>query len=173
MAWHPAREVDEMATREEGIVMTREGYEDLIKELEHLKVVERKAVAERIRDSKQFGEFLENSEYEEAKAEQAVVEGRILELQRILQNAVVVEKPSGPAGAVAVGSLVTLRDTKSRKQVEYRIVSPVEADPANGRISYESPVGRAIMGRSVGDKVQVTAPSGTTSYVVAKVSNRK
>jgi transcription elongation factor GreA len=161
-----------MASMEAGIVMTREGYEALTKELERLKVVGRKAVAERIRDSKQFGEFLENSEYEEAKSEQAVVEGRILELQRILQNAVVVDKPSGQARTVGVGSLVTLRDIKSRKEVQYRIVSPVEADPTNGRISYESPVGRAIMGASVGDKVQVMAPNGTTGYVVAKVSNR-
>lgn len=158
---------------EQGIVMTREGHEDLVKELEHLKGVGRKAVAERIRDSKQFGEFLENSEYEEAKTEQAVVEGRILELQRILQNAKVVDKPSGQARKVGVGSLVTLRDPKSRKEVQYRIVSPVEADPANSRISYESPVGQAIMGGSVGDKVQVTAPDGTTTYVIAKVSNRK
>lgn len=158
---------------EAGIVMTREGYEALIKELEHLKVVGRKNVAERIRDSKQFGEFLENSEYEEAKSEQAVVEGRILELQRILQNAVVVEQPSGRTRKIGVGSLVTLRDPKSRSEVQYRIVSPVEADPANGRISYESPVGKAIMDGSVGDKVQVTAPSGTSNYVIAKVSNRK
>jgi len=158
---------------EDGILMTREGHEDLVKELDHLKGAGRKAVAERIRDSKQFGEFLENSEYEEAKSEQAVVEGRILELQRILQNAKVVDKPSGQGRTVGVGSLVTLRDPKSRKEVQYRIVSPVEADPANSRISYESPVGRAIMDRSVGDKVQVTAPDGTITYVIAKVSNRK
>jgi transcription elongation factor GreA len=166
--------VDEgMVSMEEGIAMTREGYDALVKELEHLKVVGRKEVASRIRDSKQFGEFLENSEYEEAKAEQAVVEGRILELQRILQNAVVVDKPSGQTRTVAIGSLVTLRDPKSRKEVQYRIVSPVEADPTNGRISYESPVGRAIMGGSVGDKVQVMAPNGTSTYVIEKVSNRK
>jgi transcription elongation factor GreA len=155
---------------QQGLIVTPEGYQKLRDELERLKTVERKEVANRIREAKQFGELIDNAEYEEAKSEQAYVEGRILELQRLLQNAVVVARSEGPANQVRLGSLVTLKD-KSGKKIEYTIVGPVEADPANRRISYQSPVGQALVGRSKGEKVTVATPGGTVSYAIADVKN--
>jgi len=154
----------------DGMMMTREGYEQVKAELDHLKGVHRKEVAERIRESKQFGEFLENSEYEEAKAEQAYVEGRILELQHILQNAVVVDGPQ-KGDKIGLGSVVRLLDERTGKEVEYRIVGPVEADPSNHRISYQSPVGQALMERGAGEQVEVQAPNGSNKYRVLSVTN--
>lgn len=156
---------------ESGLLITREGFEQLREELERLKSVQRKEVAERIRESKQFGEFLENSEYEEAKAEQAFVEGRIIELQRILQNAVVVEDPAKNADSVGVGSRVRLKDTNTGREVEYLIVGPVEADPAQNKISYQSPLGEAVYGKRQGDVVEVHAPAGDTKYVIVSLVN--
>jgi len=153
------------------IIMTKDGYEQVKNELNHLKGVHRREVAERIRESKQFGEFLENSEYEEAKAEQAYVEGRILELQHILQHAVVVDGPQETGDKIGIGSLVQVRDERTGKETEYRIVGPVEADPANHRISYQSPVGQALLDRSTGDVVKVQAPNGANLYRVLSVTN--
>ncbi len=155
----------------DGILMTKEGFEQVRAELDHLKGVHRKEVAERIRESKQFGEFLENSEYEEAKAEQAYVEGRILELQHILQNAVVVEGPQEQGDKIGLGSVVKLVNESTGKEVEYRIVGPVEADPTNHRISYQSPVGQALLDHGTGDIVQVATPNGTNKYRVLSVTN--
>jgi len=157
---------------ETNLLITREGFEQIKAELERLKSVQRKKVADRIRDSKQFGEFMENSEYEDAKIEQAVVEGRIIELQRILQNAVVIESAAENADRVGVGSAVMLREAKSGRQLEYRIVGPVEVDPEQMKVSYQSPLGEAVFGRRKGDKVQVRAPAGTVSYEIVSVVNR-
>jgi len=156
---------------ESGLLITHDGFEQLKEELERLKSVQRKEVAERIRESKQFGEFMENSEYEEAKAEQAFVEGRIIELQRILQNAVVVEDPSRNANAVGVGTRVRLKDRKSGREAEYLVVGPVEADPAQNKISYQSPVGEAIYGKKKGAVVEVHAPAGNSEYVIVALAN--
>ena len=155
---------------QQSLVVTHEGYKRMIEELEHLKTVERKRVANRIREAKQFGDPEGNAEYEEAKSEQAHVEGRILELQRLLQNAVVAQESQGPADEVRVGSLVKLKD-KAGKPIEYRIVGPVEADPGNHKISYQSPVGQALVGRSKGDSVTVATPAGTASYTIVAVKN--
>ena len=155
---------------QQSLVVTPEGYQKLRDELEHLKTVERKQVANRMREAKQFGELMDNSEYEEAKAEQAQVEGRILELQRLLQNTVVAQSGAGPASEVRVGSLVKLKD-RAGKKLEYKIVGPVEADPGNHRISYQSPVGEALFGRSKGDKVTVATPAGIVSYTIVDVKN--
>jgi transcription elongation factor GreA len=158
---------------ESAMVVTRDGYDQLQQELEHLKSVHRKEVAERIRDSKQFGEFLESSEYEEAKSEQAVVEGRILELERVLQNVVVVEDPSTNGDKVGVGSVVVLRDMKAGREAEYTVVGPIEADPTKRRISYQSPLGAAIVGHREDDKVEAKAPTGNVTYLVVQVKNKK
>jgi len=155
---------------QQGLIVTPEGYQKLRDELEHLKSVQRKQVANRIREAKQFGELIDNAEYEEAKSEQAFVEGRILELQRLLQNATVVARSEGPADQVRLGSLVKLKD-KSNKRIEYTIVGPTEADPANRRISYQSPVGQALVGHSKGEKVTVTTPGGTATYTIVDVKN--
>jgi len=153
------------------IVLTKEGLQEVKEELEHLKSVHRKEVADRLRNSKQFGEFLENSEYEEAKTEQAFVEGRILELQRILQHAVVIDESQIPRGRVGIGSRVKLRDLASGEEFEYRIVGPVEADPANGMISNESPVGRALLDRKPGERVKVDTPAGSWEYLVVSLAS--
>jgi transcription elongation factor GreA len=158
---------DEM---QQSLAVTPEGYTKLLDELEHLKTVERKQVANRIREAKQFGDLEGNAEFEEAKTEQAHVEGRILELQRLLQNASVVERSEGPADEVRLGSVVKLKD-QAGKKIEYRIVGPVEADPGNHRISYQSPVGQALVGHSKGNKVKVTTPAGAASYTIVDVKN--
>jgi len=152
------------------LVVTPEGYKKLLAELEQLKTVQRKQVANRIREAKQFGDLEGNAEYEEAKSEQAFVEGRILELQRLLQNASVAAQSEGPADEVRLGSVVRLKD-KAGKKIEYRIVGPVEADPGNHRISYQSPVGQALVGHAKGDKVTVATPGGTVSYTIVDVKN--
>jgi len=153
-----------------GLIVTPEGYQKLRDELEHLKTVQRKEVANRIREAKQFGDLEGNAEFDEAKAEQAAVEGRILELQRMLQNATVVARSEGPPNQVRLGSVVKVKD-KAGKKLEYTIVGPVEADPANHRISYQSPVGQALMGRSKGDKVAVAAPAGVATFTIVDVRN--
>ena len=152
------------------IVLTREGLEKAKAEIEHLKSVHRKEVADRIREAKQFGEYEENSEYEQAKVEQAFIEGRILELQRILQHAVIVDESQLDARVVAVGTTVRLRDFSSGEEIEYKIVGAIEADPAEHRISNQSPVGQALLEHEVGETVTVATPSGSTRYEILSVT---
>ncbi len=154
--------------KHQDIVLTPEGLKKVQTELEELKVVTRKRVAERIREAKQFGEIGENSEYEDAKAEQSQIEGRIEALQYLLQNAVIVDKP-GHDGKVNVGSVVRLRDLESGEEIEYHIVGALEADPAEHRISNQSPLGEALMGRTAGKTVKVKTPSGPRTYVIISV----
>ncbi|MCJ7822586.1 MAG: transcription elongation factor GreA [Armatimonadetes bacterium] len=149
-------------------VLTPEGLKKVQAELEELKSVTRKRVADRIREAKQFGEIGENSEYEDAKSEQAQIEGRIEALQYLLQNAVIVDKP-GHDGKVSVGSVVRLRDLESGEEVEYHIVGALEADPAEHRISNQSPLGEALMGRTAGKTVKVKTPGGLRTYVIISV----
>lgn len=150
------------------IVLTPKGLEKLTAELDELKSVGRKQVADRIRAAKQFGEIGENSEYEDAKAEQAQIEGRIETLQYILQTAVVVEAPEKD-GRVGVGSRVRLRDATNKQSLEYHIVGALEADPAEHRISNQSPLGEALIGHSAGDTVKVQTPGGLRAYVILSV----
>ncbi len=150
------------------IVLTAEGLKKITAELEELKSVTRKRVADRIREAKQYGEIGENSEYEDAKAEQSQIEGRIETLQYVLQNATIVEKPEYD-GRVAVGSRVRLRDAASGEEVEYDIVGALEADPAEQRISNQSPLGEALIGHSAGESIEVQTPAGPSSYVILSV----
>ena len=152
----------------QGIVLTPEGLKKVTAELEELKAVTRKRVADRIREAKQFGEIGENQEYEAAKAEQAQIEGRIEALQHILQNAVIADSPERD-GRVGVGSLVRLRDVGSGDEVEYHIVGALEADPAEHRISNQSPLGEALIGHCAGETVKVQAPGGRRTYVILSV----
>jgi transcription elongation factor GreA len=151
------------------IVLTSEGLKKLTAELDELKSVARRKVADRIRAAKQFGEIGENSEYEDAKAEQAQIEGRIETLQYILQTAVIVEAPERD-GKVAVGSRVRLRDATSKEELEYHIVGALEADPAEYRISNQSPLGEALIGHTAGQTVKVQAPGGLRAYVILAVA---
>jgi transcription elongation factor GreA len=148
------------------IILTSSGLQKIEQELEYLRTVHRKRVADRIRDSKQFGEFSENSEYEDAKNEQAFVEGRIEELKAVLMHAHVIEDDEVPTDQVGVGSIVAVRDLENMDEWEYTIVSSIEANPAEDRISYESPVGDSLMGKKVGDIVDVEIPAGIARYEI-------
>ena len=151
--------------------LTPEGLKKLEEELEYLKTVRRAEVAERLHNAMAEGEVEENPEYEDAKNEQAFVEGRILELEAILANAVVIEN-KGPANEVRLGSRVTIVDLETGNKEQYLIVGSAEADPQNGRISCESPVGRALLGHKVNDVVTVQAPQGVMKFKITHISNK-
>jgi len=147
--------------------LTREGLKKLEEELEHLRTVRRAQVAERLHNAQEDGELIENAEYEDAKNEQAFVEGRILTLEAMLSNAVII-KDNGPEGVVALGSKITVKENGGKPEV-YMLVGAAEASPKEGRISNESPLGRALLGRRVGDEVKVNAPAGTLSFRVVAI----
>ena len=151
------------------IVLTAEGLKKVTAELDELKSVARRRVADRIREAKQFGEIGENSEYEAAKAEQALVEGRIETLQYILQTARIVDAPEDD-GKVSVGTTVRLRDAASGVEVVYHIVGALEADPSENRISNQSPIGEALIGHTAGETLKVQTPSGLHTFVIVSVS---
>src|SRR5205823_4722360 len=150
------------------VVLTPKGYEKIERELERLRTVDRREVADRIRDSKQFGEFTENAEYEDAKIEQAFVEGRIQDLRRILQLAQVLDVKEIPTNQVGIGSIVKVKDLEADEVWEFTLVGSIETDPDNDRISDESPVGQALLGKKVGDEVTVAVPDGNIRYRIIK-----
>ncbi len=152
------------------VLLTPEGLRKLEQELEHLKSVKRREVAERIKAALEFGDISENSEYEEAKNEQAMIEGRIVALERLLRQARVVDEEEVDPGEVNIGSSVTLRDLDTGHVTTYTIVGSNEADPGQRRISYMSPVGRATMGRRAGDLVEVRLPSGNARFQIVAVT---
>ncbi len=151
------------------IILTAEGLRKLEEELEYLKVVKRKEIAERIKQAKDFGDLMENSEYEDAKNEQAFVEGRILQLDQMLRNAKVVDNNDVRRDRVTVGCTVVLHDLNNGEKLSYMIVGSAEADPSRDRISYESPVGKALLGRKKGETVEVRVPVGTIRYSVLDI----
>jgi transcription elongation factor GreA len=142
------------------VILTPEGYEKLKQEIEFLSNEKRREVADRIRAAREFGDINENAEYDDAKNEQAMLEQRIAKLEERLRDARVLEKGEVKSDVVSVGSLVRLRDIDAGKTLEYHIVGSAEADPAELRLSNESPVGKAIMGRKKGETVDVTTPRG-------------
>ena len=150
--------------------LTSSGQKKLEEELEHLRSVRRHQVADRIQQAKEIGGTVDNAEYEEAKDEQAFVEGRIQTLEGMLTSAVIIPKGRQAASdVVALGSTVTVLLLKTGKQDKYTIVGSTEADPAKGLISNESPVGKALMGMRVGDEVEVQVPAGTQPMRLVKV----
>lgn len=149
------------------VYLTEQGREKLESELEHLRTVRRKEVAERLHEAMQGGELIENAEYEAAKNEQAFVEGRILELEDTLARAKKIEKP-GPDGVVHVGSTVTIKEGR-RKPETYTIVGAAESSPKDGLISNESPLGRSLLEKHKGDVVEVETPSGQRKVRIVKV----
>ncbi|HLW60093.1 MAG TPA: transcription elongation factor GreA [bacterium] len=153
---------------EKETILTPEGLRKLEEELEVLKTVKRKEVAERIKQSKEFGDLMENSEYEDAKNEQAFIEGRILTLEGMLRNAKVIHNHEVRSDLVTVGSTVQVTD-EGGEELTYTIVGSPEADPLHDRISNESPVGRALLGRRRGEKVTVKAPAGTIRYTIKAI----
>ena len=141
------------------IALTPEGQTKLEEELRHLETVRRREVGQRIKEAKEFGDISENSEYDDAKNEQAWVESRIAEISQILAHATIIDKPK-KSDKVTLGSKVKLQDTKSGDEHLFQIVGSAEADPAEHRISNESPVGEAVIGKKRGDTVNVQTPSG-------------
>ena len=151
------------------ILLTQEGYQKLEDELEILKTVRRREVADRIKVAISFGDISENAEYDEAKNDQAFTEGRIIQLENMLKNAVVVDESEIPKDKVSVGSIVKVMDYEFDEEVEYTIVGSAEADPMNFKISNESPVGSALLGKKVGDVVEVAVPSGVSKFEVLEI----
>lgn len=157
-----------MTDRNEELV-TPEGLEKLQDELKYLTETRRREVADRIRQARDFGDLSENSEYDDAKNEQGLLERRIAELQRRLRNARVVNPSETDANAVDVGTRVTLKSTGDDKERTFQIVGSNESDPSTGKLSHSSPVGKAVLKRQVGDKVTVSTPRGTTEYEILNV----
>jgi transcription elongation factor GreA len=147
--------------------LTQQGFQKLQEELEHLRTVKRQEVAARLHEAMEGGELIEDAEYEAAKNEQAFVEGRIQELEILLANARVI-KETGKMDVIQVGAKVTIQEGDNEPEA-YTIVGPAEANPRNGRISNESPLGRALMDHRAGDQVRVDAPGGSFSVRVLKV----
>lgn len=152
---------------EKTIYLTKEGYERLKVELETLLNSERKAVAERIKTAKEYGDLSENSEYSDAKEQQSFVEGRINEVEHILKNAEIIDEKHIDCNSVNIGCTVHLEAEKG--ELKYRIVGSTEADPEKGYISNESPIGQALLGKKRGDEVEVTVPAGKMKYKIKKV----
>ena len=153
---------------EKPIFLTPEGRAKLEAELEQLKTVRRAQVAERIHSAKEEGDIMENSAYDEAKNEQAFVEGRIMTIEQMLKNAVMIDATRA-TGVVGIGSYVTVVERGERDDEMFQIVGSAEADPTKGRISNESPVGRALLGKRVGDEVQIKIPDGIRYLKITEI----
>ena len=151
------------------VILTPEGYAKLKEEIEHLSTVKRREVAERIKHAREFGDITENSEYDDAKNEQAMVEHRIATLEERLAHARVIEADEISSDVVGVGTRVRLKDVDANETIEYTIVGSAEANPAEHRLSNESPVGKAILGRKKGEVVEVTAPRGTLKFKIMDI----
>ena len=156
---------------DEAVILTREGYENLKEELVNLKTVRRKEVAERLKQAIDFGDLSENSEYDDAKSEQAFIEGRIQTIEATLHNAQIIEDGTQSSGVGNIGSYVTGRDVEFDDIEEYRIVGTSEADPMQNKISNESPLGSSLLGKRQGQTIKVNAPAGIIEYEILKVSH--
>ena len=149
--------------------LTRDGAKKLEQKLEYLRTSRRREVAERIRQAKEFGEIGENSEYEDAKSEQAFVEGEIMNIENILRHAKIIDEEEVHTDVVSIGSVVELKDMDSGDKVEYKIVGTEESDPKSGLISDESPVGAKLLGSKKNAVVEVNVPEGIATYKVLKI----
>jgi transcription elongation factor GreA len=151
------------------VILTAEGYEKLKQEIAFLQNDKRREVADRIRVAREFGDIAENAEYDDAKNEQALLEARIAKLEEQLSAARVIEKGEITSDVVSIGSRVKLKDMDDNKTVEYHIVGSAEANPAEQKLSNESPVGKAILGRKKGEVVEVAAPRGSLKYKILDI----
>jgi len=154
---------------EKEVILTQDGLRKLEEELEHLKSVKRREVAERIKVAIGYGDISENSEYEDAKNEQAFIEGRVITLEKMLRNARIINNDEIDTEAVSIGSIVTLEDVEFKDEVEYAIVGTAESDPSQNKISNESPVGKAILGKKKGAIVDVNVPAGIIQYKIIDI----
>ncbi len=151
------------------VVLTQAGLKKLEEELAHLKSVKRREVASRIKTAISFGDLSENSEYEDAKNEQAFIEGRIITLEKMLRNARLIDEDEVSKDEVGFGSRVMLKDLDEDEELEFTIVGSAESDPSNNKISNESPVGKAVFGAVPGKIVEVKVPAGTIRYQVIDI----
>lgn len=154
---------------EEKHYMTLEGKAKLEKELEFLKTERRKEVVERIKIARSFGDLSENSEYDSAKEEQAFVEGRINQIEKMIRNAVIIEEDNSNTTVVTLGKTVTFKELPDGEEEEYTIVGRAEADPLEGKISNDSPMAQSLIGKSVGEIVTVSTPGGEMEVEILKV----
>jgi transcription elongation factor GreA len=151
------------------ILLTEDGYRKIEEELEFLKAVRRREVAERIKVAISFGDLSENAEYDEAKNEQAQLEERIIKLENMIRKAVIIDESKIDINVVTVGSIVKVKDIEFDEDVEYTIVGSAEADPYDFKISNESPVGRTLLGKKVGDIVDVHVPDGIAKFEILEI----
>ncbi len=151
------------------VILTPEGYEKLKQEIDHLSSEKRREVAERIRAAREFGDIAENAEYDDAKNEQAHLEARIAILEERLLAARVIQKRDIAKDVVSIGSRVKLKDMAANQTVEYRIVGSAEANPSEHKLSNESPVGKAIIGKKKGEVVEVAAPRGSLKFKILDI----
>lgn len=158
---------------EKQLILTRTGFKRIEAELQELTTVRRPEVAEHIREAKAFGAIEENAEYEAAKNEQAFVEGRILELKNILNVARIIDDSKAPTDEVGIGSVVTVKDLETDEEWDYTIVGSAEANSDEDRISNESPIGEALMGRGVGDVVDIKIPAGIARYEIMAIRRQE
>jgi transcription elongation factor GreA len=150
-------------------MLTPEGYRRLKEEIEYLSTKKREEVADRIKESRYFGDISENSEYDDAKNEQAMLEQRIFQLQDKLRSAIVIDADSVSTEVVGIGTKVTLQDVRKGDVLQYALVGSAEADPTDHKLSNESPVGRAIMGAKPGQIVTVSVPQGKTKLKIIAI----
>lgn len=155
------------------VMLTEEGFEKLENELEYLETEKRREVAKRIKVAREFGDISENSEYDDAKNEQAFVEGRIQEIKNMLSDAHVVKDEEVTDEKVNLGTTVMLNDLDNDEKISYTLVGSAEADPLNYKISNESPIGKAILGHAIGDQVKVETPAGEVNYEIISIKKVK
>jgi len=153
-----------MGHSDDAVLLTKGGLKKLQEEMDFLKNVRRKEISSRLKEAISYGDLSENSEYEEAKNEQAFIEGRIIELENKIKNARIIKGHS--TQSVQIGSVVSIRKAGAKDKEEYTIVGTTEADPFENKISNDSPIGGAIMEKMVGDKVQVNTPAGMMRYEI-------
>ena len=161
-----------MASKAKQMLYTQEGYDLLVKELDYLKNVKREEVKEAIAVARSFGDLSENSEYDEARNEQAKTEARILELEELIENAVIVDESTIDTSIVNIGSIVKVLDVAENEEIEYSIVGSIEADPFAHKISDVSPIGRGLVGNKKGDTVEIEVPSGKIVFKILEVSRK-
>lgn len=154
----------------EAILLTQEGYDNLVAEHDELVSVRRKEVAERLKEAISYGDISENAEYDSAKNEQAELEERIATLEYMIRNAKIINQGEISNDQVNVGTKVVIKDVKDGETLEYAIVGSTEADPFEGKISNESEVGKQLLGKKVGDVVEIQVPDGTVSYEIIEIN---
>ena len=151
------------------VKLTEDGLKQLEEELEYLKTKKRKEVSEKIKVALGFGDLSENSEYDEAKNEQAQVEARSVSVENMLKNAIVIDESARDSSKVELGATVTIHDIEFDEDITYKIVGSTEADPDEGRLSDESPLGKSLMGKAEGEMIDVDAPAGVIQYKVLEI----